>query len=623
MVIKYLPTPEEYHKYWYIDIESELIPPEGPKGIKRVWCMCASNLASNEVLEFVGHEEIRKFFESLQGQDVYFVGHNAISFDAPVTRRVCGGIADLSNTVDTLVLSYLYDPQMPMGHSLGAWGVRMKDPKGDWNDFSQYTPEMGRYCAQDVKLGKKVFKALVQRMLRTGFSEQSCEIEHGIREVEDEQQANGWYFDIAGAQSLVSTLRSEQSLLEAPIRTLFPPRLVPCNTYTRRTKQDGTDYASYIRHLKEYPEVRHNDDGTYTTYDWEEFNIGSPAQRVSRLIELGYVPTSFTPKTDKGGGGNPKVDEETLLAYAEESGRPEVKAIAEWLVLQGRATMVEGWLNCVNYDDHRMHGKVITCGAATRRMTHHSPNTANIPKAKAKVKYGIECRRLWQASPGRVQVGCDASGLELRMFAEYLNDPVATKLYTEGDPHMFNTRLLEEPDEYRDLAVKNVIYAMLYGAQDLKLGKTAKTSISTDKEAKAHGKWVRDKLEAGIPGFQRLTSEIKDEFKRNGGFIRTIDGGYVRCHAAHAALNYKLQSAGAIVMKVAAILATREIKKRGLDALLVGNIHDELQFDVRKEHAEEVGKLCVQAITDAGIYLGFKVPLTGEYKIGANWAECH
>ena len=215
--------------------------------------------------------------------------------------------------------------------------------------------------------------------------------------------------------------------------------------------------------------------------------------------------------------------------------------------------MVEGWLNNVDYDTSLMHGRLFTCGAGSRRMTHSQPNTANIPKAKPKVKYGTESRRLWRARPGRKEVGTDASGLELRMFAQYLNDPVATDLYTKGDPHLFNTRLLGEPDEYRDLAVKNVIYAMLYGAQDKKLGKTARTTITNEREAKAHGKWVRGRLEDGIPGFKRLTHEVQDEFRHQGGRLRTIDGGFVNCPSIHAALNYKLQPAGAIVMKVAAI----------------------------------------------------------------------
>jgi DNA polymerase-1 len=462
--IKYLPSPNEYHKYWYIDAETELIPAEGPSGIKRVWLLCASRMDQDEVHSFVGHDAIRGFFNSLQGQEVYYVGHNAISFDGPVLDRVCGGAANLSNTVDTLILSYLYDPGLPGGHSLDAWGQRLKDPKGNFNDFSGYSPEMDKYCQQDVRLGKKVFKALVQRMLRMGVSELACEIEHEIRDVINEQQDNGWYFDIPGAQSLVSFLRSEQFALEGPIRELFPPRLEVAGTYNRRTRKDGGEFASYLRHLEEYPEVQQNGDGTYSTLDYVEFNLGSPKQRISRLLELGYKPVSFTPT------GQPKVDEDSLLAYAEESGRPEVKAIADWLVLQGRSTMVEGWLNNVNYDDHCMHGRVMTCAAATPRMIHNSPNTANIPKPKAKVKYGIECRRLWRARPNRVKLDTMPAVLRCGCLLNILTMMKLLAYFTTGDPHLLNTRNLELPDEMRDLTVKNGFYAYLYGAGDPKLG---------------------------------------------------------------------------------------------------------------------------------------------------------
>ena len=617
--MKYLPNPSEYSKYWYIDIEAEAVPNFWPN---RLWMMCASRMDQSEVHSFVGHQEIRRFFDELRGQDVYFVGHNSISYDAVHSARLVGGTANISNTVDTLILSYLYDPALAGGHSLESWGERLGDPKGDFNDFSKYSPEMDVYCQQDVRLGKKVAKALWQRMLRMGFSELSCEIEHQIREVVDEQQRAGWYFDIPGAQSLVSQLRAEQSALEGPILELFPPRLQTTKTYNRRVKQDGTEFASYVRHLATFPELKDNQDGTYSTLDWEEFNIGSPKQRVSRLLELGWEPTTFTPKTEKGGGGNPQVDEESLLNFAETSGRPEAKAMAEWIVLQGRASMIDGWLNNVNYDDSCMHGRVFTCAATTRRMIHREPNTANIPKAKKKVKYGIECRQLWQARPNRREVGYDASGLEMRMFAEYLNNDEATLLFTEGDPHLLNTRNLQLADEMRDLTVKNGFYAYLYGAGDPKLGVTLKPELRSS-ESGIYGKWARGVLEKGTPGLARLVADIQDEFRGTGGLLRTIDGGFVRCHSKSASLNYKLQSAGAIVMKKAAIIARNEIRRRGLDGFYVGNIHDEGQLDAKTEDSEEIGQTCVDAIASAGLAIGFKVPLTGNYKVGANWAECH
>jgi DNA polymerase I len=614
--MKYLPAPEEYSKYWYIDVEANSLFPD------KLWLMCASRMDQDEVHSFIGHDQIRRFFDGLRGQEVFFVGHNIISYDGPHTRRLAGGTARVGNIVDTLVLSYLYDPGMLGGHSLAAWGDRLKDPKGVFDDWSVYSEEMDKYCQQDVRLGKKVAKALWQRMRRMTFSELSCEIEHEIREVLDEQRTHGWFFDIPGAQSLVSQLRDEQSNLEPGIRELFGRRLVVDGVYKRRVRKDGGEFATFLRHAADCPKLVDNGD-TYTTFKWQEFNIGSPIQRVERLLALGWEPENFTKiKTEKFPMGFPKVDEESLLAFAELSGRAEAKAIAEWLVLQGRSSMIDTWLNNVDYDDHCMHGGVLTCGAMTRRMTHFSPNTANIPKAKKKVKYGIECRRLWQCRPNRREVGYDASGLEMRMFAEYLSNDEATLLFTTGDPHLLNTRNLKLPDEMRDLTVKNGFYAYLYGAGDGKLGVTLKPELRGS-EAGTYGRWARGILEKGTPGLARLVNIIQDEFRGTGGLLRTIDGGFVRCGSQSAALNYKLQSAGAIVMKKAAIFARNEIYRRGLDGFYVGNIHDEGQLDCDPRDANEVGKVCVQAIADAGIAIGFKVPLTGKAVEGANWAECH
>jgi len=76
-------------------------------------------------------------------------------------------------------------------------------------------------------------------------------------------------------------------------------------------------------------------------------------------------------------------------------------------------------------------------------------------------------------------------------------------------------------------------------------------------------------------------------------------------------------------MKKAAIFARNEIYRRGLDGFYVGNIHDEGQLDCSARDAEEIGKVCVQAISEAGEDLGCKVPFTGKYIVGDNWATCH
>ena len=55
----------------------------------------------------------------------------------------------------------------------------------------------------------------------------------------------------------------------------------------------------------------------------------------------------------------------------------------------------------------------------------------------------------------------------------------------------------------------------------------------------------------------------------------------------------------------------------------IGDIHDEGQHETQPRSGDELGKICVQAIRDAGEELSFRVPTDGDYKVGANWAECH
>jgi len=595
---------KDLSKYWVVDIEGDDLR------ATKIWCIVLENVGTDEIIEFTP-DNLHRFADWYTAhREDYFVGHNALSFDVPTISRLLGVSIPTSRVVDTLVLSYLYDPRMPGGHSLEAWGERLSSAKIDFHDYSAFSPEMLVYCRQDVALTKKLFVKLTARMRKKGFSEKSAEIEHQIRIVVDKQKANGFYFDQRAARELHTKLSGLKERLAVPIQELFPPTLEVAGTYEYRLRKDGSPFAVYEKHLERYPKIVHNlVDGTYDTYDWKEFNIGSPAQRVEKLLSLGWKPQQFTPT------GQPKVDEESLLDFYNKSKREEVKAIAEWLVLAGRTSMIQTWLNCVHEDDSCIHGTVFTCGAGTRRMTHNSPNTANIPKASAKVPWGKECRQLWRARPGRKLVGYDAKSLEMRMFAHYLNNAEAAKLYIEGDPHQVNADMLGID---RD-PVKNVFYAFLYGAADPKLGWTGNTSLVSKKEQKAFGKWIRSQLVDKTPGLANLVKLVQAE----GIFIQCIDGGYVRCEPEHARINFKLQSAGAIVMKQAGIFIDQRITERGLDALKVGDIHDEGQLDVAPGDTDEVGKLCVQAIRDAGEELNFNVPLDGDYKIGDSWAETH
>ena len=105
--------------------------------------------------------------------------------------------------------------------------------------------------------------------------------------------------------------------------------------------------------------------------------------------------------------------------------------------------------------------------------------------------------------------------------------------------------------------------------------------------------------------------------------VTGLDGRLVHVRSQHSALNTLLQSAGAIVMKQALLLLDDYAKQWKLDYRFVGNIHDEVQTEVREDQAEKFGRLAVSCIEAAGNHFKLNCPLAGEYKIGDNWYETH
>jgi len=213
------------------------------------------------------------------------------------------------------------------------------------------------------------------------------------------------------------------------------------------------------------------------------------------------------------------------------------------------------------------------------------------------------------ARPGRVLVGTDASGLELRMLAHYLNRPDFTDQVVNGDPHQYNADVvgITRPQ------AKTLIYAIMYGAAAPKIAATLKVSVK-------EGAYVRTMFLEKL-GLKDLIDECQREQKM--GRIELVDGSQVICPSPHAALNYKLQGGGARVMAYSSILADIQVRKKGWDVLKVGDIHDEDQTDSAIDCADSFGKMRVWSIQEAGRRLELNVPLDAEYKIGNTWAETH
>tara|TARA_R100000406_G_scaffold46946_2_gene31685 strand:+ start:990 stop:2624 length:1635 start_codon:yes stop_codon:yes gene_type:complete len=542
----------------YLDLEADGLNPT------TIWCVVTRYNGVNTV-----HTRPDTLREALAGS-LSVVGHNLIGYDLPVLERLWGLSVAPERVIDTLVLSRLFDPSKSGGHSLRNWGEELGFPKGDHDDWTCLSPEMIDYCMRDVEVTEAVHKKLVTDM--SEFSQQSIELEHKVQYVVQQQERNGWVLDQGLARELCATFKERMNEIEADLQAIFPPIIE--QRYSEKTG----------KRLKDKVTV---------------FNVGSRQQVADRLTAKGAVWTELTPT------GKPMVDEKTLK---ENSHVPEAEQVLEYLLLQKRYAQVNSWLEHVE-DDGRVHGRVISNGAVTGRMTHQSPNMAQVPAGHS--LYGHECRSCWTVPQQRKLVGFDASGLELRMLAHYMNDEEFTNVLLREDIHTRNQQAAGL--ETRPQA-KTFIYAFLYGAGDAKIG-TIVGGTARD------GRTLKQRFLRNTPALESLRERTARAAGR--GYLTGLDGRRLRVRSEHSALNTLLQAAGAIVMKQALVTLDDYAKLWNINYKFVGNIHDEVQSEVAAEQAEKFGWLAVECLKAAGISFELRCPLDGEYKVGSTWAETH
>ena len=544
-----------------LDIETDGFNPT------KIHCIVAKNIETNVVTVFAPGSMYS--FNNWSKQVSEFIMHNGLCFDAPVLNRLLGSEIDPDKVTDTLVLSQLYNPIRDKGHGLKAWGEKLNMPKGGEDvNFFTYNKAMLDYCKQDVEITHAVYNELQKEGEK--FSEESIKLEHRIARIIHRQEKNGFYFNIRTAQQLLAKLKDDLYDLEQWSLQEFEPTIVEMKTKT-----------------KEIP-----------------FNIGSRQQIADRLVKRGWKPKQYTDKN------NIIINEAVLKTIKS----PELKLIAErfstYFLLQKRAVMVESWIEACD-NNNRVHGKVMTLRTITGRMSHNSPNMAQIPAIYS--PYGKACRGLWTVEDVTKYklVGTDASGLELRCLAHYLNDNNYTDEILNGDIHTKNMELAGLDSRAQ---AKTFIYAFLYGAGPDKIGKIVGGG-------RKKGNELINTFLSNLPSLKILRMQVDRQSKK--GEIKAIDGRLLRIRSQHSALNTLLQGAGAIICKQWLYHIIERVYNKRLDVKLVASVHDEYQFEVSNKDVYEFCKITKVAMKQTEKTLNLNCPLDNDYKIGVTWAETH
>lgn len=616
---------------------------------KRFWC---GWLYDSYTDLYTGYTDLDEFFDALNkyGTSGYnIVGHNICKFDIPALKKLKGDrfefdVRDVC--IDTLVLARLIysnikdtdvglmrSGRLPKAlygsHSLKAYGYRMGELKGTYGEhegaWDKFTHEMYEYNKQDVVVTLKLF----QKLMAKGYPLKAIQLEHDIAWVMAKQERNGFVFDKDQATKLYSELAGKRQVL-----------------YENLVSKGGswTVYKGDKVYKRDNAKRGIKAGVPYPQYEEVTFNPNSRQHIAKVLMDRGWEPTEMTPT------GAPKVDEETLKTA---KGIDLTEDILEYLLINKRiAQLAEGdnaWLKLMKDDPDgytRIHGSVNPNGAVTGRATHAYPNVAQVPAGRS--PYGEECRSLFRVPTGWYEAGIDASGLELRCFAHFLYPYDHGEYVNEilnGDIHTHNQKMAGLPT--RDQA-KTMIYCMMYGGGDGKLGEVIN---GTAKDGKA----LKERFFNAVPAYKELCSDIERTLitasEWVGGVnkvtwrkrvhpdnsnlsithsILGLDRRVVYVRSPHSALNTLLQSAGALICKKWVCLVEENMRKAGYkhgwdgDFAMMAWVHDETQIACRtREIAEDCVRIAQESMRQTQEFFKFNCQLDTEGKIGANWFDCH
>jgi len=349
----------------------------------------------------------------------------------------------------------------------------------------------------------------------------------------------------------------------------------------------------------------------------ESFNINSPKQLGQILFEKLQLPHGK--KTKTGFSTNADVLEKLRYDY------PIVELVLQYRQLTKlKSTYADGLLKVIE-PDGRIRSSFQMTVTATGRLSSVEPNLQNIP---TRTELGSELRRMFVAEEGNVLVDADYSQIELRLLAHMAGDEAMSRAFREGeDVHsltasqVFGVPVTEVTSQMRRSA-KAVNFGIVYGISAFSLAQDIGVSVA---EAKQYMDAYFNTY-AGVREYMdRIVAEAAEQ-----GYVETLlhrrralpelssSNFNMRAFGQRVALNMPIQGTAADIMKLAMIRVFDRMRKEGLSARLVLQVHDELIVECPLQEEEQVKRLLTEEMERV---MNLSVPLVAEAHSGRSWLE--
>jgi DNA polymerase-1 len=488
------------------------------RGVTQVWMLIAEDVDTGARYEYLkGDTGWKELFDNATEVS----GHNIINYDLAVLKKLYGYVLPKSvKIVDTLLYSQILDYKRfgERGHSLKIWGEAFGFPKQPFEDFTQFSEEMLGYCRNDVDLGVKVYKRLMEEYaISHELTKKYLENEHYAARWVSMGNMHGWPFDKEAAQKLFDGLHAKKVDIETQLeqvmglRSVIVDKTVGAEEAVPKSpkfkKDGGYDHhtcrwfgiESFMGLMEEW-ELPVS--GEYCRVEFRPLKLSSTDDVKVFLFRHGWVPSEFNWVRDKHTGElrqtSPKIVEEDLAMLG-----PEGKLYLDYLTIVSRYGILRTWLAEVD-DKGMLHGDCMLVGTPSMRSRHSI--IVNVPSADS--VYGADMRKLFGCLPGWKLIGCDSAGNQARGLAHYLGNAEFTELILHGDIHTYNAEKLTEV--LREMYKTSPVTRKTIDAKALEYRRNFSKTITTlpsiiEKETNEESrKELEKKLKGAVADLERL-----------------------------------------------------------------------------------------------------------------------